>query len=346
MIKITVRYTATILTLVFTGCASAQPSSRSHATATEDLEKLIQFSQMEQREHWWPAVKQLGRIAATDDTLRKEIWKRAKVNTLGMKFVHVEPGTFTMGPDFHRVFNIQWGHSVKITQPYYMAVTEITNAQFKEMFPELKVYPRYSPDPDSPAVKVSWKQADGFCKLLSEKEGVRYRLPTESEWEYACRAGSRTRFCYGWSARELADYAWYTAVVADDKKGSALRAAIKKGSASRVALLRPNNWGLFDMHGNALEWVADRYSDSYYSECRKKGTVQDPPGPEKGWGHVLRGGAWPFDLPATLTSTARFPLPILNLGPFLGPFAPLGIRETIGFRVVRVGGDSPDEKTD
>ena len=309
-----------VLTLIVglgaTSCAHSRKVS--HSPMSNDLDRLITLSHSDKRTQWWPATRKLGRIAAADDARRDEIWERARVNVLGMKFARIEPGTFSMGPDYHRIFNIHWAHSVKLTQPYYMSVTEVTNAQFQRMFPEFKVDSKYSPDPDSPAVNVSWKDADRFCELLSGQEGVHYRLPTEAEWEYACRAGSTTRYCFGYDRAKLAEFAWWD---------------YTNGKASPVALLKPNDWGMYDMHGNAFEWVSDWFSNSYYLECRKKGTVQDPKGPDRGRTHVLRGGGWQVRNPAGLTSTFRSPLPIFDRVPFDPD--PVGLRQTIGFRVVR-----------
>jgi len=286
----------------------------------DDFDQLIELAASHERSQWWPAVEKLGQMAATDDRVRIEVWQRAKVNTLGMRFVLVQSGTFVMGPDTRRVFNIQWFHSVKITQPYYMSVTEVTNSQFKSLVPGFRVDTQYSPDRDSPAVNVSWEEADRFCRLLSEREGAPYRLPTEAEWEYACRAGSTGSYCFGSDPTKLPEYAWcnYT-----------------NGRASPVAMLKPNDWGIYDMHGNVFEWVADwfSFSPNYYWECAKKGTVQDPKGAERGSTHVLRGGGWQVRDPLVLTSTARFRLPTFDRRFFSGD--PVGFRQTIGFRVVR-----------
>ncbi|MBU0718802.1 MAG: formylglycine-generating enzyme family protein, partial [Planctomycetes bacterium] len=171
-------------------------------------------------------------------------------------------------------------------------------------------------------VRVSWEQAAEFCKLLSEREGATYRLPTEAEWEYACRAGTTTRYSFGWDKKRLPEFAWcnYT-----------------NGRASAVGMLSPNPWGIYDMHGNVFEWVADWYSDTYYGECVERGISEDPQGPGKGRVHVLRGGGWEVDNPDALTCTARFPMPILDRIPFDPDprTRDLGFRQTVGFRIVR-----------
>ncbi|MCK4659881.1 MAG: formylglycine-generating enzyme family protein [Phycisphaerae bacterium] len=257
-------------------------------------------------------------MADKDEILRQEVWVQARVNTLGMKFALINPGTFTMGPDKHRIANVQKAHQVEISQGYFISVTEITNTQFRRLFPEYTVDAEYSPDRDSPAVSVSWDDAHAFCKLLSEKEGAVYRLPTEAEWEYACRAGSTTHWSLGLFRLGLDEYGW-----CEDSTGR----------ASRVAALKPNEWGIYDMRGNVLEWVSDWYSDTYYAQCASKGVVHDPIGPAQGWSHVLRSGAWLADNPMACTCTTRFPLPIFDRVPFSGKGA--GFRQVVGFRVVR-----------
>ncbi len=103
-------------------------------------------------------------------------------------------------------------------------------------------------------------------------------------------------------------------------------------NAALVAELKPNDWGLYDMHGNAFEWVADYYSQFYYGECAEQGAVTDPAGSTGGSAHVLRGGAWNVNNPLACTSTARYPMPLLDRAPFS---AGVGMRDATGFRVVR-----------
>ena len=282
-------------------------------------EEQIGLSRASKRDVWWPAVRELGKVANTNERLRGKVWAKARVNTLGMKFVLVKAGTFVMGPDQHRVANIQVEHPVRIAQPYFISVTEVTNAQFQMLVPESKPDARSSPDPDSPVVKVSWQSADRFCKLLSEKEGARYRLPTEAEWEYACRAGSRTQWCFGRFRFRLGEFGWC--------------GAEEMGRTARVALLKPNDWGIYDMHGNVLEWVSDWYSDEYYARCAAEGVVEDPRGPLRGRVHVVRSGCWAARNPVACSCTARFPLPILDRKPFSQQAA--GFRETLRFSIVR-----------
>lgn len=301
-------------------CSAAQITLE--ANNSERLDRLVNRSRSSKRVDWWPAVQQLARMSSDSVSAMSKVWERAQVNTVGIKFVRIEPGTFIMGPYFENPFDAQWPHPVRIAHPYYISVTEITNAQFRELFPDW-VPNKYSPDADSPATHVTWAQANAFCRLLSERERAIYRLPTEAEWEYACQGGTSTRYCFGSMHRDegqdlLAEFAWWNHA---------------SERAMDVALLKPNNWGIYDMHGNAYEWVADWYSHFYYTDCLKRGIVADPKGPSEGHAHVLRGGAWNVENPAALTCTARMPMPVFDRRLF--DFESIGIRHTVGFRIVR-----------
>lgn len=307
-----------IIVLVHTNsCLAIPPQALTH-DLTSEQEQQIHFSKSYKRSVWLPAVEELSKMANNNEILQHKIWNQARINSLGMKFVLVKPGTFTMGPDKHRVANVQESHKVEITRPYFISLTEVTNRQLKRIFSDHKVDPLYSPDQDSPAISVSWIDAVEFCRLLSKKEGALYRLPTEAEWEYACRAGSNTQCSFGRFRFGLDEFGW-----CDDSIGR----------AAGVAELKPNKWGIYDMHGNVLEWVSDWYSDTYYSHCKSKGVVRDPKGPTRGRTHVLRSGAWLADNPLACTCTARFPLPFFDRVPFSGER--VGFRQVVGFRVVR-----------
>jgi formylglycine-generating enzyme required for sulfatase activity len=131
--------------------------------------------------------------------------------------------------------------------------------------------------PSYAATYVSWDDAIAYCKKLSEKEGKTYRLPTEAEWEYACRAGTQTAWSFGDDEKELGDYAWY------DENAE----FIGEDYAHQVGLKKPNAFGLFDMHGNVDEWCHDYWGDYYYKQSPEK----DPTGPASGDSRVLRGGS-------------------------------------------------------
>ncbi len=127
-----------------------------------------------------------------------------------------------------------------------------------------------------PVTSVSWNAVQGFIQKLNAKEGgTKYRLPTEAEWEYACRSGSKTEYSFGENKRLLAEYAYY---------------GKWWGGPSPVGQLKPNDWGLYDMHGNVLEWVQDRYDAAYY----QRSPACDPQGPDEGASRVVRGGSWYF----------------------------------------------------
>ena len=129
-----------------------------------------------------------------------------------------------------------------------------------------------------PAIGVTWINAVTFCKWLSKKTGKNYRLPTEAEWEYACRAGTKTPYSFGDDPDKLEDYAWF-----EDNSDE---------KTQEVARKKPNPWGLYDMHGNVREWVLDFYSPRTYAENARNGPAVSPEGPARGKVHVARGGAY------------------------------------------------------
>ena len=129
-----------------------------------------------------------------------------------------------------------------------------------------------------PASYVSWENVIVYCRKLSQKDGKTYRLPTEAEWEYACRAGSTAMYSFGEDASHLGVYAWY------NKNAF----AINERYVHRVGLKKANAFGLYDMHGNVWEWCSDWYREDYYGNS----PAADPGGPSSGLSRVLRGGSW------------------------------------------------------
>ena len=145
---------------------------------------------------------------------------------------------------------------------------------------------------DHPATNVSWNDAQKFLQWLSEKEHKKYRLPTEAEWEYACRAGTRTRFWSGDDPETLVkianSYDKSTARIQPEWSKFALQGDDGFEFTAPVGSFKPNAFGLYDMHGNVWQWVSDYYSPDYYA----KSPVDDPQGPPPAGKHVRRGGGW------------------------------------------------------
>jgi len=206
------------------------------------------------------------------------------VNSIGMKFVLIKAGTFLMGSpegeEERDSFIKDTQHKVTITKDFWLQTTEVIQAQYEEI---MENNPSYFKGKDLPVEQVSWWDAVEFCERLSEKEGKEYRLPTEEEWEYACRAGSQTRYSFGDDEGRFGEYAWYDAN-SDSKTHS-------------VGQKKPNVWGLYDMHGNVWEWCRDRWG-SYPSGEYPTGTVAGSNI------KVLRGGSW-VNYPLNLRSANR-----------------------------------------
>jgi formylglycine-generating enzyme required for sulfatase activity len=249
---------------------------------------------------------------------------RAWRNDLGMEFVRIEPGEFTMGTTPEQVDLIRKrfpdtepadyeaelpAHRVRITKPFDMGTYAVTIGQFKRFAAEThnpadanedhrigaRPRPWFPQADDHPMVNVSWNDARGFCSWLTGREGgkVRYRLPTEAEWEYACRAGTTTLFPNGDDPEMLACIgnvadatarkrypSWRWTIAADDGQ---LYTAPVGGYA-------PNAWGLFDMIGNVWEWCEDGFDPGYYRTLPP--AVADPTGAAKSGTRAVRGGCW------------------------------------------------------
>ncbi|MBL7144253.1 MAG: SUMF1/EgtB/PvdO family nonheme iron enzyme [Phycisphaerae bacterium] len=206
------------------------------------------------------------------------------VNSVGMKFVRIESGSFMMGQKDGGDWDERPVHRVTIARPFWMAVTEITNTQYEQFDPEhreLRGKLGLSKLDDEAVVFVSWHEAVKFCEWLSKKEGKSYRLPTEAEWEYSCRAGTTTAYHTG---PDLPDefhknvrMSWFP-----DPARSRLS---DKQVPLTVSQTIPNPWGIFDMHGNVEEWCYD-----WYGPYRKDAQT-DPVGFESGDFKVTRGGS-------------------------------------------------------
>ena len=274
-------------------------------------------------------------------------------NGIGMKFRLIPPGEFQMGSpetEGNREKD-EKQHLVRITRPFYLAKFEVTRGEFRRFVAAAKYKTEaernrkggggythdqkapfaqrseftwlktgYDQADDHPVVNVSWNDAKAFCDWLGQQDGNVYRLPTEAEWEYACRAGTTTRWHGGETEKDLS----LVGNIADQS----LKASYPDVSWARawddhapftapIGRFRANAFGLHDMHGNVYEWCQDRYDAKYYETA----PVEDPPGPADGKNRVLRGGTWFFD-PYFARSANRNSIPQDDCG------------FNIGFRVV------------
>ena len=186
-----------------------------------------------------------------------------------MDFVLILPGSFMMGSGKRWSEVEKPVHEVMMTHPFFMGVFEVTQAQWKAV---MGGNPAHFKGDDLPVEQVSWEDCQRFIEKLKAKVGggLICRLPTEAEWEYACRAGSKTEYAFGEDETALGEYAWYNEN--SEKK------------THPVGHKEPNAWGLYDMHGNVWEWCADWYG-SYAAT-----SIRDPKGPESGSERVVRGG--------------------------------------------------------
>ena len=246
---------------------------------------------------------------------------------ISFDMVLVPGGTFYMGsPDDEPGRKDDEGpqHKVRIS-PFYLCTNETTlelflayyeetmsaKKDFFEAEQETKEAEQAKKDPDAitgptpvygdltmgygkkhPAMGMTWYNAANFCKWLSQKTGRKYRLPTEAEWEYACRAGTTNTFGCADNQNQLSDFAWY--------EGNC------EGQTNEVAGKKPNKWGLYDMQGNVREWVYDFYSSEAYKDTAKKIQIVNPQGPTSGRVHVARGGDFSSSIEGLRCATRAF----------------------------------------
>ncbi len=245
--------------------------------------------------------------------LQQKIEKLTTITTpLGMKLRRIPSGRFYMGShdsDEYLRNNESPQHRVFITNNLFVGVCPVTQAEFRQV---MDFNPSVSTENDAcPVDSVTWYTALEFCNKMSsleelppyyELEGIKrrangaiekarvailggdgYRLPSEAEWEYACRAGSISPWCFGDQVMDVGEYAWYF-----DNSGMETHPVGEK---------KPNPWGIRDCHGNVMEWCYDWYDEYYYQS--RPDEEENPAGPEDGLAKVLRGGAWQFGAEAT-----------------------------------------------
>jgi formylglycine-generating enzyme required for sulfatase activity/serine/threonine protein kinase len=267
------------------------PPEASNLKAKEDTKTALQKTAKGPPE----TSKQQGKGGDTKPEPKPEIkpiiirkGQRLITNSIGMKLTLIPAGVFLMGSPESEPFRTtaEQLHPVRISRPFYMGIYEVTQGQYQKVTghnpscfsPTVAFKGKVGPlaTSDFPVDQVSWEDAVAFCKKLSQlpvekTAGLIYRLPTEAEWEYACRAGTNTPFGLGPTL---------TAGMANIEN--------KLGGTTKVGSYRPNAAGLFDMHGNLWEWCSDWFESDYYRHSPE----QDPQGPLGGKLRVGRGGEW------------------------------------------------------
>jgi formylglycine-generating enzyme required for sulfatase activity len=213
------------------------------------------------------------------EAVRAEARKQGIAFPDGWAFVPVKPGAFTMGspPNETGRHGDEKPHQVTLAKSFWMSTTETTQSQYEDVVGR---NPSERKGPQLPVERVSWDDVQDFLRRFNERErqagrlpkGWAYRLPTEAEWEYACRAGTKTAYSSGDGVGKLEEYAWY-----DGNSGR---------TTHQVGTKKPNAWGLYDMHGNVLEWCSDWHAD--YNVDKQT----DPKGAAGGSSRVIRGGCW------------------------------------------------------
>jgi len=233
-------------------------------------------------------------------------------NSIGATFARIAPGQFLMGASSREPFSFpnEEQHQVRISKPFFIATCTISQEQYQAVmgqnpsgFSESGKHANWVKNKETrryPVECVSWNDAEEFCKRLSSREHRQYRLPTEAEWEYCCRAGTETAFYFG-----------------NGVNTNQINANNTYREPFRVGVFPENQWGLCDMHGNVAEWCRDYYSPTYYNES----PAVDPQGPATGEKRVVRGGSW-----ATPASRCRSAARWSEL--------PDTRRDDLGFRIV------------
>ena len=217
-----------------------------------------------------------------------------------MEFVLIPSGTFMLGsPQEAGDGDESPLHQVTITRPFYLGKHEVTQTQWLRL---MGTKPSNFQGPQRPVDSVSWHDCQRFLKKLQTATGRAVTLPTEAQWEYACRAGTTTPWSFGEEPARASAHAWCE--------------ANSGGTTHPVGGKQPNAWGLHDLHGNLGEWCADWYANPY-----PKGDATDPSGPPAGDSRVVRGGAW-GDHPLNVRSAYR------------NANGPDGANNGIGFRCV------------
>jgi serine/threonine protein kinase len=272
-------------------------------------------------------------------------------NSLGMSLRLIPPGEFTMGNSFdevafllnefkqhgwdeYKAFAVRSSaprHRVGLSMPFYIGQFEVSVAQFEKFVEDAKYVstlenldpPRFQwrqfvTDEDhgrQPVCGVSWDDANAFCRWLSDREGVHYDLPTEAQWEYACRAGNDGRWCFGNEVSQLEKYAVYQQQ--------------QQLNPSLIGTKHPNAFGLYDLHGNVEEWCFDLHQVDFYKSSPAVDPVCDGVPADPASGRVIRGGGWRSAGWQTRSTTRMYDFPAI-------PTNPRGFRVVITGDLVRL----------
>jgi formylglycine-generating enzyme required for sulfatase activity len=249
----------------------AQPSPK---TPTVDVPPR----EIQEREEQKERLNMLEELERLEKQIRNSSVRIA--GGLNMKFAWIRPGSFWMGGE--KYAEEKPVHRVTITKGFYMGVFPITQAEWQAV---MSNNPSRFLGDDRPVEMVSWEDCQEFCQQLRQLTSKPIRLPTEAEWEYACRAGTSGDYCKGNDKRALRKVGWYDGNSNDQ--------------THPVGYLAPNAWGLYDMHGNVWEWCQDWYG-TYSAENQT-----DPKGASSGDSRVLRGGSW-CDCPELCRAALRY----------------------------------------
>lgn len=286
------------------------------------------------------AVLENGNGRSSPDTTANSQDEPSLVNSIGMRLILIPAGEFVMGSlpceELRKIDEPQ--HRVRITRPFYLGAHEVTVQQYRHFVEETDYrtqnevsprdecaldvtatlgvhksertwrHPGFPQEDQHPVVYVSWHDAVAFCRWLGRKEGREYRLPTEAEWEYACRARTVSRFSCGDAVADLFRAANVRHWVRNNH-GGVERLKQPHDYTSPVGTFEPNPFGLYDMHGNVWEWCSDWHDRDYYSRSE----TSDPKGPTQGDGCVVRGGSFRFPQWSARSANRAAHLPVYAL---------------------------------
>ncbi|MGA2258863.1 MAG: formylglycine-generating enzyme family protein [Thermoguttaceae bacterium] len=269
------------LTIAMSGCnnqaSSAKPDAKRPETGTGGKTQGVPRETVTTRE-----TTVGGKTQAQPQEIAVDLGQGVK-----LEMVLIAAGEFTMGSpdsDGNASGDEKPQHRIRITKPFYLGKYLATQEQWEAV---MGTNPSNVKGPKNPVENVSWEDCQQFCHMLNAKPhaGGKFQLPTEVQWEYACRAGSTTYYCFGDEESGLGEYAWY--------------GGNSHVQTHPVGKKKPNAWDLYDMHGNVWEWCQDWYDRGYYATS----PTDDPTGPTMGSGRVFRGGGW--DYPASSCRSAH-----------------------------------------